>query len=127
MHPLLRLLAERPQQLAEHADAYAALIAAELPRISAAWRRSALLHALALCSALVGSMLAGVAAMLWASAPAALSPFASAVLVAVPALPLVAALGCTWAARSVRALEAVEPLREQVRADIAMWREAAAT
>lgn len=124
MHPLFRLLADRPKLLAEHADAYAALIAAELPRISAACQRSALLGALALCSALAGATLAGVALMLWTVMPT-LPAHAPWVLAAVPAVPLLAALGCAVAARSGRALEAVTRLREQVRADLAMLREAA--
>jgi uncharacterized membrane protein YqjE len=125
MHPLLRLLADRPQLLVEHADAYASLIAAEVPRISAAWRHSALLYALALSCLLVGLMLAGVAAMLWAVAPA-LPLGAPWVLMAVPALPLLAGLACFASARSGRADEAIDHLREQVRADIAMLREGAA-
>lgn len=125
MHPLFRLLADRPQLLAEHADAYAALIAAEVPRISAAWRRSALLYGLALCGLVVGGALVGVAAMLWAATPA-LPPQAPLILVAVPALPLLAALVCALAARSARASEVIAPLREQLRADIVVLREAAA-
>jgi hypothetical protein len=125
MHPLFRLLADRPQLLAEHADAYAALIADEVPRISAAWQRSALFYALALGSGLVGLVLVGVAAMLWAAVPA-LPPHAPWMLVAAPAVPLVAALACAVAARSGRAVQAIEHLREQVRADIALLRQGAA-
>lgn len=126
MHPLLRLLVDRPQLLAEHVDAYAALIAVEVPRISAAWQRSALLHALALGSALVGTTLAGVSVMLWATAPAVPPPTLW-ILLAVPAVPLVAALAFALAARSAHALDATGTLREQVRADIAMWRQAVAS
>jgi hypothetical protein len=117
MHPLFRLLTERPQLLAEHADAYAALIAAEVPRISAAWQRSTLLYALALCSALVGLVLAGVASMLWAALPALplQAPWA---LIAAPALPLLASLVCLLAARSGRAVDAIALLRGQLQADI---------
>ena len=45
-HPLFHLLATRPQLLADHVEACAALVAAEVPR-SAAWKRDALFSALA--------------------------------------------------------------------------------
>lgn len=124
MHPLLHLIATRPQLLAEHAEAYAALVAAEVPRISAAYRRSAWLAALSLGSLGAGVVLAGVAAMLWAVTPDASLRGAWA-LIAVPALPLVAGLACALAARRGRESEAFDNLRQQVQADIELLREAA--
>ncbi|HET9977227.1 MAG TPA: hypothetical protein VFQ20_07320 [Burkholderiaceae bacterium] len=102
-----------------------ALIAEEVPRISVACRRGALLYALALCGLVVGSVLAGVAALLWAVTPT-LPLHAPWLLVAVPVAPLLAGLVCALAARSGRARAAMDTLREQVRADIAVLREAAA-
>lgn len=124
MHPLLHLIATRPALLAEHAEAYAVLISAELPRISAAWRRSALLNALALGCAAVGAVLAGVGAMLWALAPEA-PPNAPWVLLVVPSLPLLAGVACVVAARAGSEREAMANLRQQFAADMLMLREAA--
>jgi uncharacterized membrane protein YqjE len=124
MHPLFHLIATRPQLLAEHAEAYAELVSVEAPRISAAFRRSAWLLALAFGSLGAGVVLAGVAVMLWATAPEAQIrlPWT---LVAVPALPLLAGLLCVLAARRGREREAFDTLRQQVRADIALLRETA--
>lgn len=124
MHPLFHLIATRPQLLADHAEAYAALVAAEAPRISAAWKRRALLNLLALCSLAVGMTLAGVALMLWAAMPEA-AMRAPWVLLALPPLPLAAALVLGVAARRGSERNAFEHLRQQVMADIVMLREAA--
>jgi F0F1-type ATP synthase assembly protein I len=124
MHPLLHLIATRPALLAEHAEAYAVLISAELPRISAAWQRSALLNALALGCAAIGAVLAGVGAMLWALAPEA-PPSAPWVLLVVPLLPLLAGVACVVAARAGSEREAMANLRQQFAADMLMLREAA--
>jgi CHASE2 domain-containing sensor protein len=124
MHPLFHLITSRPQLLADHAEAYAELVASEAPRVSAAWKRSALLNALALCSLVVGLVLAGVALMLWAVFPD--PPMRAAwALLAVPLLPLAAAVACAVAAQMGGARDAFENLRQQVKADIAMLREAA--
>lgn len=124
MHPLLQLIATRPALLAEHAEAYAVLISAELPRISAAWQRSALLKAVALACASVGAVLAGVGAMLWAVSPEAAlrAPW---VLLVVPLLPLLAGVACVVAARAGSQHEAMDNLRQQFAADMLMLREAA--
>lgn len=124
MHPLLQLIATRPQLLAEHAQAYAALVTTEAPRITAACKRSAWLLALALGSLGAGLVLAGVAAMLWAITPEAQLRLPW-VLVVVPALPLLVGLISTVAARRNREREAFDNLRQQVRADIELLREAA--
>lgn len=123
MHPLLRLIATRPALLAEHAEAYAALIAAEVPRISAAWQRRALLSAAAAVSAAIGILLAGMSAMLWAALPepAMRAPW---MLLAVPLLPLLAAAVCMMAARSANARDPLDSLRRQVTDDLLLLREA---
>lgn len=125
MHPLLNLIATRPQLLAEHAQAYAELVAAELPHSASAWKRQALLNALALLGLLAALLLAGVALMLWA----ALTPLpASApwLLVAVPLLPAVGAIGCLIAARARVERNVLAELQQQFSADLAMLREVAA-
>ena len=85
------------------------------------WRRAAMLQLAALASAAVGMTLAGVASMLWAVGPVA-APW---LLVTVPALPLLIALGCHLAARSAWAQRGSSMLREQWAADLALLRSAA--
>ncbi len=124
MHPLFHLLVTRPQLLADHAEAYTELVAAEMPRVSSAWTRKAVLFGVALGGLLLGLTLAGVALMLWAVNPALQLP-AGWALIGVPLVPLVAALACLMAARSGSEREAFEVVRQQFKADMAMLREAA--
>ncbi len=126
MHPLLRLVTNQPQLLAEHAEAYADLFGEELSTASAKWKRQALLGALALFGLVVGAVLAGVALMLWAVIPPAgmQAPWA---LIAAPLLPLLAAIGCALAARSPSTGPGLfGAMRQQVKADVAMLREVSA-
>lgn len=125
MHPLFHLIASRPQLLADHAQAYAELVAEEIPRVSAAWKRSALLTVAATFGMTLALGLVGVALMLWAVLPEA-SMRAPWALLVVPLVPLAAALACALAARRGSELAAFEELRLQVRADIGMLREVAA-
>ncbi len=98
LNAVLQLLALRPAALAEHAEAYAQLAAAEAGDALAAAVRLALLWALALCGLALAALLAGVALMLAALHVPAASP-APWPLWAVPALPLLLALAAVWAAR----------------------------
>lgn len=126
LHPLVRLFADRPQWLAEHAQAYAELVAAEVGAVSATWKRQALLNAVALCGLAVATVLAGVALMLWAVIPEAQiqAPWA---LLAAPSLPALLALGCLWAARRLgNPGGAFDSVRRQVQADLTLLREASA-
>lgn len=123
IHPLFLLIATRPQLLADHAEAYAELVAAEAAHVSATWKRRSLLYALALCCLAVGAVLAGVALMLWAVTPAA-SILAPWVLIAVPLLPMAVAAGCLLAARSPGDSSGFDNIRQQMKADLAMLREA---
>ena len=125
MHPLFLLLATRPQLLADHAEAYAELVAVEVNRMSATWTRLALLNAMALCSLSVALALAGVALMLWAVMPA-LPAQAPWVLIVVPLLPLASAVGCLLAMQRGGQREAFDNLRQQFKADVLMLREVAA-
>lgn len=125
VHPLLHLIATRPQLLAEHAEAYAELVASEFGTVSSGWKRRALLNAAALCGTGVGAVLGGVALMLWAVIPATQiqAPWA---LVVAPVLPLAAAACCAWAARIDEESPAFESVRRQLRADVALLREVGA-
>jgi hypothetical protein len=124
MHPLLNLLATRPQLLAEHAQGYAELLADEWPRAASSWKRQALLNTLALLGLFAALMLAGVALMLWATLPGATMP-AAWVLVLVPLLPLCAAAACFIAARA--GARGPSELQQQLRADMALLRAVAAS
>ena len=124
MHPLLALIATRPQLLAAHAEAYAALAAAELAEASTGWQRKLLLGATALCCFGVASVLAGVALMLWAVLlPTA--DLARALLIATPLVPALLALGCGLAARSTGSAS-FTVLRQQIKADLRLLHEAGA-
>lgn len=122
MHPLFHLIATRPQMLAEHAEAYAELVSAELGTVSASWKRGAVLNVAALSCLVLAVSLAGVALMLWAVIPVAQmqAPWA---LLAVPLAPLIVALGCLLAARMPLERNPFEALRRQIKADMAMLRE----
>jgi hypothetical protein len=122
IHPLLHLLATRPQLMADHAEAYAGLFSAELADASALWRRRALLSAAALCFLGVAAVLGGVASMLWAVIPATQihAPWA---LLAAPLLPACAALACLLAARADPGRGAFDQMRSQLKADFTMLRE----
>lgn len=126
LHPLLHLIATKPQLLADHAEAYADLLGEELGSASALWKRRALLVGVGLCCVGVSAVLAGVALMLWAVIPASdiQAPWA---LVVAPLLPAVVAVGCLVAARSQQAPGAFSNVRNQVKADVAMLREASAS
>jgi len=125
MHPLLKLIATRPQLLAEHAQAYAELAAIELPRAASAWKRQALLHALALLGLLASLLLAGVALMLWATLPSLSMP-APWLLIAVPLMPGAGAMACLIALQARSERNGLAGLQHQVSADLGMLRDAVA-
>jgi uncharacterized membrane protein YqjE len=125
MHRLLRLLVTQPQLLADHAEAYAELAAAELGEASAQWQRRTLLLGIGLCGLGIGVTLAGVALMLWATVPAA-QVHAPWVLVAAPLLPAALGLGCLGAARSAGRPAAFAGVRRQWQADLAVLQETSA-
>ncbi|BDT66618.1 hypothetical protein os1_07810 [Comamonadaceae bacterium OS-1] len=124
MHPLLRLVATQPQLLVDHVEAYADLVTEEIGHVSSAWKLRIVLYAVALCSLGVGTVLAGVALMLWAVVPFSEmhAPWA---LVAAPLLPIAVAICCLIAARQ-ESTDSFDNLRKQVKADIGMLREVSA-
>jgi cytochrome bd-type quinol oxidase subunit 2 len=121
--PWLKLVTGQPQLLAEHAEAYGELLQAEAAELSTAWRRQAVLVVLAVASAVVAVVLAGVALMLWATlAPA--QGHAPWLLWTVPMLPLATAGLCTVLARQRAPAVPFGVLRQQLRADWGLLREA---
>ena len=128
LHPLLHLIATKPQLLADHAQAYAELAAVEVGEFSAAWRRRAVLFAIAAFCMALALVLAGVAVMLWSVLPVSQmqAPWA---LVAVPLVFGVAGGACLLAGRSPSAngkASAFANLRDQFKADVLMLREVSA-
>jgi hypothetical protein len=125
LHPLLHLVATQPQLLAEHAEAYAEMVADQVGAASVSWKRRAVLNAVALCGLGVTAVLAGVALMLWSVIPPAdiHAPWA---LIVGPLLPALVAAACLLAARARDESSAFGAQREQIRADISMLREAGA-
>jgi uncharacterized membrane protein YqjE len=123
IHPFLHLFATRPHLVLEHVEAYGDLAAAELELVSTAWKRTALLSAIAAFTMVLGLVFAGVAIMLWAVTPHAqmVAPWA---LLAVPLVPLVISLGCILGARRDTGAAAFDNLRRQLRADMDVLREA---
>ena len=124
IHPLLRLVATQPQLLADHAEAYAGLVGAEIGRSATSFKQRILLNAVALCLVGVATVLAGVALMLWAVIPTA-SMQAPWALVAAPALPAVVAILCVVIGKN-KPTDTFAELKEQIAADLVMLREVSA-
>lgn len=122
LHPLLRLTLEHPHLLAEHASAYAAVLAEEAQAAATQMHSRFLLHALAGACGMLALILAGVALMLLAALPET-SLRAGWVLIVVPAFP--AALAITAFAMSPRApvTSRFAALGTQAQADLALLRE----
>ena len=121
LHPLLRLVATKPELLADHAGAYAGLVGEELGKTAAAWKLRVVLNLVALSLLAVSAVLAGVALMLWATFPAAQMQAAWA-LIAAPAVPALVAIGCALAGRE-KYTTAFAEINKQLAADLAMLRE----
>lgn len=123
MHPLLTLLATRPDLLADHAQAYAALAAQEFGMARASWRTQTVVQTVGLFSLSAAVMLAGVALMLWATtAPQQIRVVW--LLWLTPLLPLACGLACLgWAHQHADATPFAE-LRKQFSADMTTLRAA---
>lgn len=126
IYPFIRLMATRPELLADHALAYADLVAEEVDEVSTDWKRRMMLSAVAVCFLGVAVVLAGVAVMLWALAPQ-LSNQAWWILVATPMLPAALAVWCWLAARARQDASPFGRVWQHVQTDIAALREARAT
>lgn len=127
IHPLFRTLASRPDLLAEHAGAYAALAQAELGEAARRWRERLLWGLVVTVLALLALGLGGVALLLAAALPVDRMP-AAWVLVALPAsLALLALALGVWQARCHRDQAVFDAAlwRAQWAQDQALWQEAA--
>jgi hypothetical protein len=126
VNPWLHLVANQPQLLAEHAQAYAELAAAQIAAVSADWKQRALLVALAAGGLLVAAILGGVAVLLWSvtAAPQSASHW---ILAATPAVPAAVAAACLVALRLRHPRASANALRQQFDADLLVWRAGAAS
>jgi hypothetical protein len=125
LQPLIRLMASRPELLADHAHAYAELATSEWRSAAEAALRRVLLAFVAVVSLLVGILLAGVAGLLYAVWPVGQmnQPI---LLVAIPALPLAIAAIAGVALGRLPREPAFADIRRQLQADLAMLRSASA-
>ena len=123
LYSLIQLFVTRPQLLADHAAAYAELAGTSLGHFSTAWKRRVILNVLALCCLGIAAVLGGVAVMLCAVLPEA-SLRAAWMLMATPMVPLVTAAVCLIAARVKGTQDPFVTMQQQMKADMAMLREA---
>lgn len=123
IHPLFRLIARQPHLVAEHAQAYAALVGEQVGEAANSFKQRALLMAVAGVCLLVGVILLGVAFMLWgvSTEDSMRAPWA---LFVGPLLPIAAGVGCFLAAKGKAWVSPLDKVREQLSADIGMLREA---
>lgn len=122
-HPLIKLLAAKPHLLARHAGAYADLAALQAGAAAEALRVQALLAVAATGALMLAVTLGGVATLLLAVVPVSDMP-APWLLAVAPGLPLLAA-GVFYALLRRRPGPSVmEPLRQQLAADLQLLSEA---
>ena len=93
IQPLLHLVATQPHLLADHLEAYAALVDEEIGEAISFWRTRALMNGIALLLLMVAVMLGGIAVILWMVVPPSSIRHAWG-LIAVPVAPLLVALVC---------------------------------
>ena len=125
IHPLLHLIATKPQLLGDHVEAYAELVGAEVSKTSKRWITRVALWAGTAFLGTVFLVFAGVALMLWAVVPTD-SMNVPWLLVVVPLVPLVGAVACVLTARAHSDEAAFQTVKEQFAADMAMLREVSA-
>lgn len=123
VHPLLKMLAMRPELMAEHLGAYAQLAAAEASEATAQLRHRALLTTATALLTLLGLGLAGAALLLLGALPLDGMP-APWLLLLVPLVPLGAAAACWMALKNQPAGTPFMQLRQQLSLDAALMHEA---
>jgi hypothetical protein len=121
-HPVVQLLASRPDLLVDHLAAYAPLMAAQAGEATSHWRRQALLVAVQGVGVIAGVGLGGAALLLLAVVPVAQMPMPW-LLVAVPLAPLAVAAVCALLQRWQPPHGAFALLREQLSADAELLRQ----
>jgi uncharacterized membrane protein YqjE len=125
LHPMFKIVASRPELVAEHLAAYGQLAAVQAQAAAVQLQRRAVLAGVVSLSAALGMGLAGVALLLVGVVPLQAMP-APWLLGVVPLVPLAVAAFCWMRLRAVKEASALAPLREQFAADAALLREAGA-
>jgi hypothetical protein len=121
-HPLIRLLANKPQLVAQHLGGYVQLASAQAEDAAVSLRARLLWSAGAVTGLASCALLAGVALLVVAAVPLAQMPAPWLLLVA-PGVPGLAGALCWWQARSRPVAWSLAPLREQLAADAALLAE----
>lgn len=122
LHPLIQLLATRPDLLADHADAYIDLATAEAAAVARSLQRRLWWAGLAVAVATTGLLWAGMAVLLLAALPADRMPMPW-LLAAVPGLAWGLAGLFGWLATQAPPAPHFSLLRQQVRADADLLRQ----
>ena len=125
LHPVLHLIATKPQLLGEHMEAYAELVGVEVGKTTELWKARVALYGMALFLLAVGTVFTGVALMLWAVVPT-INMQAPWLLLIVPLVPLLVGALCVFRAHGEAQNPAFDTLRNQISADLAMLREVSA-
>jgi hypothetical protein len=123
VHPMLKMLATRPELMAEHFGAYAELAAAEASEAAALWRGRLLWAVATGAFVLLALMFGGVSLLLLGALPREAMP-APWLLVLVPLLALALAGACWITLRSRPVAAPFAQLRQQVEVDAALMAEA---
>lgn len=123
-HPLIRLLASKPQLLVHHMGGYVELASAQAADMAEALQARLRWSVLAVGGLALGAVFAGMALMLVAVVPLADMPQPW-LLALVPGVPLLGGAGAWVMARRAEVRWDLAPLREQFAADAALLAEAA--
>lgn len=123
IHPFFATLVTQPGLIVEHLDAYADLAKAEAgawgSSLQSRWLLRVAIGSLALLAITLWAMAALLAGAIdWRSMPHGW------ILLAVPAIPSLAALGCWWRLRTLVPQQAFALLRDQVATDLKIMRSA---
>ena len=123
IHPLIHLAARHPELLAEHGEAYAALVAKEISDWRTSLVRRVVLAAVALLTAGLSLLFIGIALMLWAASPDGEDLRSIGVLFAVPGVMVVVSIAAALFAKGGATASAFADLKKQFSADLRMLRE----
>lgn len=127
IHPLIRLAAGHPELLAEHGQAYVALVGKEVSQWKAALVRRAIAAVVAAVAALLALVFVGVAVMLWGASPDDADMRSVLALVAPTVVALVVAgIAAFIAMKGGETSSAITDVKAQIHADLAMLREVSA-
>ena len=123
IHPLIHLAARHPELLAEHGEAYAALVAKEISDWRTSLVRRVVLAAVALLTAGLSLLFIGIALMLWAASPDGEDLRSIGVLIAVPGVMVIVTIAAALFAKGGAPASAFADLKKQFSADLRMLRE----